>query len=70
LLLSDKKCPLAILIIPFIWSVIGFTAAFHFGILEDTGLLVSGLLVLTMFLIRNRKNKLVAEANKEYQLNY
>lgn len=57
LLLSDKKCPVAILIIPFIWSLIGFTAAFNFGILEDTGLLISGLLTLLMLLIRNRKYK-------------
>ena len=55
LLLSDKKCPVAILIIPSIWSVIGFTAAFNFGIVEDAGLLVSGLLTLPMILIKNRK---------------
>jgi len=55
LLLSEKKCPVAILIIPFTWSVIGFTAAFNFGIMEDTGLVVSGLLSLLMILIRNRK---------------
>jgi|SRR6185436_10527194 len=54
LLLSDKKCPVAILIIPFIWSVVGFTAAFNFGIVEDTGLIVSGLLAVTMLLMRNR----------------
>ncbi len=53
LLLSDKKCPVVILIIPFIWSIIGFTAAFQFGIIEDTGLLVSGLLSLSMLLLRN-----------------
>jgi hypothetical protein len=68
LLLCDKKCPLAILTVPFIWSVIGFTAAFNFGIIEDTGLLVSGLLVSAMILIRNKKNKQAAKMNKEYQL--
>ncbi len=55
LLLSDKKCPVAILIIPFIWSVIGFMAAFNFGIEEDTGLLVAGLLTIPMLIMRNRK---------------
>jgi len=59
LLLSDKKCPIAILIIPFIWSVIGFTAALNFGIVEDTGLLVSGLLTLPMLLMKNKKYILV-----------
>lgn len=53
LLLTEKKCPITILIIPFIWSVIGFTAAFHFGILEDTGLLVSGLLSSSLLIFRN-----------------
>jgi Family of unknown function (DUF6064) len=57
LLLTDKKFPIAILIIPFIWSVIGFTAAFQFGIVEDTGLLVSGLLSLSMLLYRNRRQR-------------
>lgn len=55
LLLNDKKCPLTILIIPVIWSVIGFTAALNFGILEDIGLLVAGLLTFSMLLIKNIK---------------
>jgi Family of unknown function (DUF6064) len=54
LLLMDKKFPVVILIIPFIWSIIGFTAAFHFGIVEDIGLLVSGLLSFSMLILRNR----------------
>lgn len=57
LLLSDRKCPATILIIPLLWAVIGFTAAFNFGILEDTALLVAGLLTLPMLLIRNKKHK-------------
>ncbi|MGB3078824.1 MAG: DUF6064 family protein [Saprospiraceae bacterium] len=62
LLLTDKKCPVAIMIIPFIWSVIGFMAAFNFGIVEDTGLLVSGLVTLPMLIIRNKKY--IREVNK------
>ncbi|MBK8982667.1 MAG: hypothetical protein IPM38_10190 [Ignavibacteria bacterium] len=54
LLLSDRKCPLTILVIPFVWSIVGFTAAFNFGIVEDIGLLVSGLLTIIMVLMRNR----------------
>ncbi|HYV91648.1 MAG TPA: DUF6064 family protein [Chitinophagales bacterium] len=54
LLLSAKKCPVTILIIPFIWSVIGFTAAFNFGIVEDTGLIVAGLFSFSILLFRNR----------------
>ena len=54
LLLSKKKCPLIVLIIPFVWSIIGFTAAFNFGIVEDIGLLVSGVLTLILVIVRNK----------------
>jgi len=54
LLQCTKKCPVIILIIPVIWSVIEFTAAFQFGIFEDAGLLISGLLTVVMLLLRNR----------------
>jgi hypothetical protein len=54
LLLSDRKCPVMILLIPFLWSIIGFTAAFNFGIVEDTGLLVSGLITFAMVLGLNK----------------
>lgn len=54
LLLNEKKCPLAVLIIPFLWSIIGFMAAFQFGIVEDTGLLVAGLSTTSLLTYRNR----------------
>lgn len=54
LLLSRRKCPLIILVIPFMWSIIGFTATFNFGILEDIGLLVSGVLTFIMVIVRNK----------------
>lgn len=57
LLLNPKKCPVVILIIPFVWSVIGFMAAFQFGILEDTGLLVASLVTVSLLINRNRKLK-------------
>jgi hypothetical protein len=37
------NAPLFILIIPLLWSVIGFFAAFSLGVREDIGLLISGL---------------------------
>ncbi len=55
LLLGDKKLPVAILIIPLTWSVIGFTAAFKFGVTEDVALLAAGLITLAMTLTRNRQ---------------
>ena len=55
LILSNKKCPAVIMVIPFLWSVIGFFAAFSFGVIEDTGLLIAGLLTLTLLLVKNKK---------------
>ena len=57
LLLSYKNCPVAILIIPFIWSVVGFSAAFTFGMVEDISLIISGPLTLSMLLFSNKKYK-------------
>lgn len=54
LLLNEKKCPILILIIPFIWSIIGFMAAFQFGIFEDIGLLVASLMTTFLLMYRNR----------------
>ncbi len=54
LLLNEKKCPISILIIPFLWSIIGFMAAFQFGILEDTGLIVASLMTISLLIYRNK----------------
>ena len=54
LLTANRKVPVLVLIIPVIWSVIGFFAAISFGILEDTGLLVSGILA-AILILRNNK---------------
>jgi hypothetical protein len=57
LLWSDKRVPLTILIIPFLWSIVGFTAALSLGIYEDIGLLVAGLVAVLSIMVRNRKLK-------------
>ena len=54
----DRKCPLFILIIPLLWSVIGFFAAFSLGVREDIGLLISGLAAVILIFTRNKKNRL------------
>jgi hypothetical protein len=41
LLWTDKKVPLSLLIIPVLWSIVGTSAAWSFGIKEDFGLLVA-----------------------------
>lgn len=55
LLWFDKKIPISILTIPFIWSVIGFFAALKLGVHEDTGLLVAGISGILMIALRNKK---------------
>ena len=57
LLFSASRIPFWVVIIPFLWSVIGFSAAFSLGIKEDTGLLMAGLLSTGMILYRNRSFK-------------
>lgn len=64
LLLNIKKCPVTILIIPFIWSLIGFMAAIQFGILEDTGLLIASLVATPLLIYRNWKIKKTSDTSK------
>lgn len=47
-----SRLPRLILVIPGIWSVIGFSAAISLAVLEDIGLLVSALIALPMILVR------------------
>jgi Family of unknown function (DUF6064) len=54
LLWSDKKIPLFLLLIPFAWSIIGFSAAFSLGIKEDTGLIIASLLFLLLSRLKDK----------------
>lgn len=49
LLLLEGKVNKFLFVIPVLWSLIGFTAALKFGILQDIGLLVSSILTLVVF---------------------
>jgi len=55
LLWFDRKIPISILNIPFIWSVIGFFAALKLGVHEDISLLVAGISGIMMIALRNKK---------------
>jgi len=61
LLWFNKRPPLSVLIIPFIWSIIGFVAALSLGMLEDIGLLFSGLICLLMLATNYKKSMLPAQ---------
>jgi hypothetical protein len=62
LLLIKKKISLAVLSIPLIWSLIGLSAVLNFSVYEDFGLLISGLIGITLLIKRNRKINLEARA--------
>jgi hypothetical protein len=44
------KIPLYIIVIPLLWSVLGFSAAVNLGIKEDTGLIISGIISAVVFI--------------------
>ncbi|MCF7805352.1 MAG: DUF6064 family protein [Candidatus Marinimicrobia bacterium] len=54
LLTAIRRVPVHLLIIPGIWSLIGFGAALNFGIYEDIGLLVAGIVGTLTVILRNR----------------
>lgn len=62
LLMTDKKVPMSILIVPAIWSIIGFFAALSLGITEDTGLLVAGVVAVPLLLYRKRSGEEISTA--------
>ncbi len=53
LLWTDRRVPVWLLVIPALWSVVGFTAALLFGIVEDVGLLAAGVVGTSLILFRN-----------------
>jgi Family of unknown function (DUF6064) len=53
LLWADKKVPLSLLIIPVLWSIVGTSAALNFGIKEDFGLMIAGMLGTASIMWRN-----------------
>jgi hypothetical protein len=44
----EGKVNKILFVVPVLWSLIGFTAALKFGILQDIGLLVSSILTLVV----------------------
>jgi len=54
-LMADKKFPLPLLVIPLLWSMIGFFAALSLGITEDDMLLVAGVVGTALIIMKNRK---------------
>jgi hypothetical protein len=61
LLLADKRVPVAVLIIPLFWSLLGIVAAASFGILADLGMAAIGILGTALILSRNKASAQVIE---------
>jgi hypothetical protein len=40
-----------------LWSAIGFSASFSLGMKEDVGLLISGIITISLILIKYKKGK-------------
>jgi len=54
LLLSSSRMPFIVVIIPAIWSIIGFSAAVSLGMKEDTVLLIAGFACTIMIIHKNK----------------
>jgi len=52
---SRRAIPLYVMIIPFVWSLIGFSAALSLGMFEDFGLVVAGVSTLPFVLMHSWK---------------
>lgn len=52
---APERVPVQVLVVPFLWSLIGGSAAFQFGIPEDYGLVVAGVLGTAMIVVKNRR---------------
>ena len=55
LLFVNKKISILLLIIPFLWSLIGFSAALNLSVYEDYGLLIAGVFGFVLLLFSNKK---------------
>ena len=60
LLWTNKRVPLYILLIPFAWSLLGFSAAFLFGMFEDVGLVIAGFMAVSLLLWRRKMENRIA----------
>jgi len=57
LLAAARKVPLYVLLIPFLWSLLGFWAAVSLGMTQDYGLVVAGLITVLWNLLQRREDQ-------------
>jgi hypothetical protein len=54
LLWTNKKVPLLVAIIPFIWGIMGIMPVLELSVYADIGLILSGILGFLLILLQNR----------------
>jgi hypothetical protein len=60
LLWSERRVPLAVVVIPLLWSTVGTVASVTLGVVEDFGLGVAGLVGTAAILAENRRRAATA----------
>ena len=55
LLWADRPVPIRLLLVPLAWSLLGASAAWSFGMLEDVGLTLAGILTALLIVRGNRR---------------
>lgn len=55
LLWSARSVPWWVMVVPTVWALIGTSAAFQFGMVEDYGLLVAGVGGIALIALKNRR---------------
>jgi len=65
LLLTADDIPISLVIIPVIWSVVGFTAAIKLGVYEDIGLLAAGIVTVSLIIYSRKFIKPIAKKSAE-----
>jgi hypothetical protein len=69
LLWTDSKFPKYLLVIPLLWSILGFFAAVQLGVLEDIMLPITGMVATAMILYRDKQvDKRLAERDAQMRM--
>ena len=63
LLWTADRLPLYLLILPLLWSFVGFTATIFLGMYEDLGLLIAGLLTASLVAVRHGGHLIAKPSN-------
>jgi hypothetical protein len=68
LLIMEKKFPWIIIVIPLLWSLIGFFAAIFLAVKEDIGLLIAGVSTALLLVVKSRTSVAVStKMNQDFK---